>query len=727
MTEVLESLHPTLRDLPGATIVERYRVDQVLGVGGMGAVFRGRHLGLERDVAIKILHPDLTRDPEISKRFDREAHSASRLDHPNCMRVTDVGSTADGMKFMVMDLLAGAELADRLGEVVPAERSLLMVLQILRGLEHAHENGVIHRDVKPENVFVTRDHDGRETLKLVDFGIAKLVGGDSKQTRMTKAGLIFGTPAYMSPEQAMGMEADARADLYAVGVILYEMLCGSTPFENDDPVKLVRMQVSKDPPPLPDTVPPALATVVMTLLAKDRDDRYQTATLAREALELVLPAVASADVVTGSTIHGSSTSGPILVHHATSGPILVHASGSASISVPPSGSGLINVASSTGSESSGQFSPSALPTLPPHSGGIKKRRSPLPLIGAGAAVLAVSIWLVARGGDEPQSAEAAAAIAGQDDAPADPARNDDPAPIIEDGPDKDQLAEVDKLTFANKLADAQKLLQPMLDDHPDSAILAWRQGRIFANAKGNRRKKNRPKALAAYGDAFDGDPTLLDDHDFYAELNALLVEPKLRSEALDFALRKMGDKGHTVLLGLVNNEDNPMSYSDRRRALAVLDTEDNHKRVNWELHRALDLLQATDSITPCAAYLEALEKIEAEPIYWYLSRVVAAKVPKAKTGDELSDEDLADAPKCEGLEQRRDALVAKLEAMAPVGDTDGDLILDDGDSDGEPTTEAKGQGGAAPKKKKKASGKGKGKGKGSRCNKPWGVLDAKCR
>lgn len=292
---------PTQELLLGTTIAGRYRVDMVLGTGTISTVFRGHHVGLKRDVAIKVLHPHMARDPQVSKRFDQEAHSISRLDHPNCVRVSDVGSTDYGVKFMVMDLLVGAKLADRMGHPIPDEQAILMVLQALRGLEHAHKHGVVHRDIKPENIFVTRDYDGREVLKLVDFGIAKLVERESAKrdrrgigkarSRTTKEGQILGTLCYAAPEQIMGEEADLRDDIYAVGVILYEMLSGAPPFEHDDPVKLVRMQVYNDPPPLPQSVAPALSEVVMRLLAKERGDRYQSATEAAEALEFVLPEI----------------------------------------------------------------------------------------------------------------------------------------------------------------------------------------------------------------------------------------------------------------------------------------------------------------------------------------------------------------------------------------------------------------------------------------------------
>jgi serine/threonine protein kinase len=741
MSEVLDSLHPTLRELAGTTIVDRYRVDEALGVGGMGAVFRGRHLGLKRDVAIKVLHPDLTRDPEISKRFDREAHSASRLDHPNCLRVTDVGTTEDGVKFMVTDLLSGGELADRLGQPIAPDRAVLMALQILRGLEHAHDNGVVHRDVKPENIFITRDHDGREVLKLVDFGIAKLAGGGGgNDTRMTKAGLIFGTPAYMSPEQAMGLDSDARADLYAVGVILYEMLTGAPPFESDDPVKLVRMQVSRDPPPLPETVPPMLAAVVMKLLAKDRDDRFQTATEVREYLELILPSFYTGDMVAGATLHGGRATGPLMMSHPGTGPIPLGHPGTGPIPMigghpatgpipmigghpatgpipmiggypatgpfpmlPPSGSSVsapITVPSSVSQPisvsmpmppelGSGMFSPAALPTLPPGSAVLQPRSRSRMLVYGGAAAVALGlvIWAAASTGGDDAGGEGSgggvAAVLGQG---GEQARDDGAAEgndagddmLVEDGPDEVRLAEIDRMIFADKLGEAQALLQPLLDEYPKNAMLAWRQGRIHAKSKKTGAKTN---ALAAYGDAVDADASLLDDHDFYAELHALLINPKLRTQALNFALRKMGRAGHKFLLELVNDQRNPLSYNDRRRALQELATVDeNAPLIDLQLHRALDLLQATQAIAPCTAYRDALDSIAASPDHWYHQRVERAPLPSPKSGKNLTTEEMADTAQCEGIDLRRAEVLAELAKLAPVEDTTGgdeEIVLDD--------------------------------------------------
>jgi len=279
-----------LDSLVGTTIAGRYRIDALLGRGGMGAVFRAHHLLLKRDVAVKVLHPELLGNEDISKRFDREAQSAARLDHPNVIPVTEFGSTEAGMKYMVMQLLSGQELSDLLVGPIDPLRAIELEIQILRGLEHAHGKGVVHRDLKPENVFVTQDHEGKEVLKLVDFGIAKIVDepedGDTGKP-LTRLGLVFGTPHYMSPEQATGSPVDHRTDIYSAGVLLYQMLAGRLPFEHDDPVSLIRMQVTVDPPPLPDFIPQRLVRVVSLMMAKSRDQRYPDARSARKALQAV--------------------------------------------------------------------------------------------------------------------------------------------------------------------------------------------------------------------------------------------------------------------------------------------------------------------------------------------------------------------------------------------------------------------------------------------------------
>jgi hypothetical protein len=299
----------------GQILAERYRLDALLGIGGMGAVYKGFHLGLRRPVAIKLLHPALARDAHISKRFDREAHSVSRLEHPNCVQVTDFGTTEDGTKYLVMQYLEGHEL-ERLLEreaAMPFARATALILQILHGLAHAHRQGVAHRDLKPENVFVTTDHEGRETLKLVDFGISKITSGPGSD-KLTRAGLVFGTPDYMSPEQALGQASDHRADIYAAGILFFRMLTGTLPFTADDPVSLIRMQVTQPLPALPASVPAHLSAIVERMTAKSADERIGSAEEVIAALETSgLPsplASAGAEIGPASTVVTERTAAP---------------------------------------------------------------------------------------------------------------------------------------------------------------------------------------------------------------------------------------------------------------------------------------------------------------------------------------------------------------------------------------------------------------------------------
>jgi serine/threonine protein kinase len=287
MTNPAESSAPEANSDPwiGRVLAGRYRIDARLGSGGMGAVYRARHLALDREVAIKILHARLTEDPVVARRFDREALAASRLDHPGIVQMLDAGTAEGGTKFLVMQLLSGRELRSLQDGPMPSDRVVELTLQILRALEHAHRRGLVHRDLKPENVIVTRDDEDREVVKILDFGIVKLLSGEGDDDKLTRAGMVFGTPRYMSPEQAAGGKIDARADLYTVGVIMYEMLAGSPPFQGDEMGIVLRMHILADPPPLPEHVPAPIAEVVMRLLQKRPVDRFGSAKETEDALQ----------------------------------------------------------------------------------------------------------------------------------------------------------------------------------------------------------------------------------------------------------------------------------------------------------------------------------------------------------------------------------------------------------------------------------------------------------
>ncbi len=284
--------------LVGRVIAERYRVLAPLGRGGMGAVYRVEHVMLKKELALKFLHPELGRLDEVARRFEREAEAAAKLDHPNIVAVTDFGRTPDGMLFLVMELLQGQALTsvirpDGVGRPLAVERALHIERQILRALEHAHTSGIVHRDLKPDNVMIIARDGERDIVKLLDFGIAKMTApgeGGSAGEALTQAGVVFGTPEYLSPEQAMGEEADRRADLYSAGIVLYEMLTGKRPFDAPSKVAIVSMHLTQKAMPVTQAAPDAgvprwLERVVDRAMAKKRDERFGSAQEFLQALD----------------------------------------------------------------------------------------------------------------------------------------------------------------------------------------------------------------------------------------------------------------------------------------------------------------------------------------------------------------------------------------------------------------------------------------------------------
>jgi serine/threonine-protein kinase len=268
--------------LVGVRLEGKYELTGHLATGGMGAVFQARHVHLRKDVAVKVLRPELCSAPDLVERFRREAEIASALEHDNIVRVTDFGRSEDGLLYLVMELLTGESLFDRVrreGRLAPA-RAVTLLWQVCAGLEAAHQHGVVHRDLKPENVFLARTPTGREVVKLLDFGIAKFARSTGEAG--TQTGIVVGTPEYLSPEQAMGLPVDARADVYTVGLIAFRMLVGHHPFKAEDPRGLLLQQASAPVPPLEEANPelaafPALCAAVAKACAKDPHDRPASA------------------------------------------------------------------------------------------------------------------------------------------------------------------------------------------------------------------------------------------------------------------------------------------------------------------------------------------------------------------------------------------------------------------------------------------------------------------
>jgi tetratricopeptide (TPR) repeat protein len=274
----------------GTTLGHNYRILELIGVGGMGRVYRAEQSVLGRTVAVKIVHPYLLADESSVARFLTEARAASQLNHPNSISVFDFGRTDDGQPYLVMEFLKGQDLAQILARenVLPLSRIVDIVHQVLAALGEAHALGIVHRDLKPENIVIQPQRRGGELVKVLDFGLAK-VRADATATNVTSPGIVCGTPDYMAPEQGRGDEIDGRSDLYAVGVILFQLLTGKLPFEGDSPTQVVMMHLSV---PAPDPrqvsprrdIPAAIAEVVKRALAKAPRDRYEDAHEFAEAL-----------------------------------------------------------------------------------------------------------------------------------------------------------------------------------------------------------------------------------------------------------------------------------------------------------------------------------------------------------------------------------------------------------------------------------------------------------
>jgi len=274
-------------DLEGRILGGRYQLGSLLGVGGMARVYLASDRVLERQVAVKVLSPSDAQDPVFVERFRREARAAARLSHPNIVAVFDSGSDAD-QPYLVMEYVPGqslAQLLHRQGRLVP-RRAVELAIQLCAALAAAHAQGLVHRDIKPANVLVGEDGQ----VKVADFGIVKA----SAATTLTGTGAVLGTAAYLSPEQAQGGPVDARSDLYGLGCVLYELLCGSPPFGSGadrPPVAIATRHVSEPPEPPSARNPqvdPASEVVVLTALAKDPAQRYQSAVELQDALERVL-------------------------------------------------------------------------------------------------------------------------------------------------------------------------------------------------------------------------------------------------------------------------------------------------------------------------------------------------------------------------------------------------------------------------------------------------------
>jgi eukaryotic-like serine/threonine-protein kinase len=292
---------PSAREFPsaaarlGQVISGRYRILELLGEGGMGAVYLAEHTLMRKRVALKLLHPEVSEDEEILARFKREAEAAAHIEHPNVASATDFGQTEDGAFFLVLEYVEGTSLRDALANApLAASRALHIARQIALALERAHAAGIVHRDLKPENIMLVKKGEDPDFVKVLDFGIARLdpssARGTGTREPLTRLGTILGTPEYMAPEQGAGDVVGPTGDLYSVGVMLYEMLTGLRPFDGAG-MEIISMHIVAPVPAMSERAPavrvdPAIESIVRKLLEKETTNRYPNARAVADAIEV---------------------------------------------------------------------------------------------------------------------------------------------------------------------------------------------------------------------------------------------------------------------------------------------------------------------------------------------------------------------------------------------------------------------------------------------------------
>ena len=383
--------------LIGRVINDRFRIVSVIARGGMGKVYRAEQSPLGREVALKVLNPNYSgeQDPEFHKRFFLEASICAKLTHPNTVTIFDYGRTDDDVYYIAMELLEGPTLHRALREETrfPADRTMHIARQMCRSLREAHSLGVIHRDLKPANIYLVRHGDERDFVKVLDFGLVKDL---DKGEDLTQTGLFMGSPKYMAPEQIRGEKVDARCDVYALGVIMFEMLTGKVPFDRPNSVNILMAHVHEQPPLMSDMAPdaqidPMLEQVVLKAMAKKPEERFS----GMDELLVALKQVAQQSGLAVSRSGEMGVSSEYAIGGGSTGAFAaVRISGDASGAVPtPSGSSLTPPIAAPSDE--------LLDSSPFAQQQQKKNRAMLFVVGALVLAALIGGWMALRGGDDP--------------------------------------------------------------------------------------------------------------------------------------------------------------------------------------------------------------------------------------------------------------------------------------------------------------------------------------
>jgi len=526
------------RELTGQVLDGRYRVLGPVGQGAMGSVYRGEHLKLGRLVAIKVMNEQVPSDDASRRRFDREAMAMAKLEHPHCASVLDVGMH-DGQPFVVMDFVSGETLKSVVDQgPLPIPRAVEITRQILSGLAHAHEHGVIHRDIKPANIVLSQKAGLGDQLKILDFGLAKL----NQETSNLTSGVIVGTPSYMAPEQIRGLLIDARVDLYACGVLLFELLTGTKPYRsaNNEPLEVCMMHLHTPVPRLADVRPGhdfgALEAVVARALAKERDARFASASEFASALlaavgrsgyatppagieTLPAPRVSGvAQTVPIATAELAEVRGdtPTLATPGPQAPVQLPPSSdtpppSATVQLPPSPP--VSAPPPARASAPVLARPSSEPSVVAVTASSPSRRG-LVLGGGGMLVagIAVAIVLASRGGSKAeQGVPAAAGSSGETPAGTAPPPSEPPASPASPEPPGSGDAVADLLARAGKLGreSAIELLTKARKTYPEDARLPYHAGLLYMDKMWWDEGLKQFRAAIQLDDAYRSDPDLI--------------------------------------------------------------------------------------------------------------------------------------------------------------------------------------------------------------------------
>ncbi len=595
MTEAAQQNDP----LVGTVIADRYRVDEKVGDGGMGAVYRVEHQHMRKRLALKVLHRDLCAYPEIVQRFEREAMAAANIEHPNVANATDFGKLPDGSFYLVLEYVEGIDLRQLIqrDRFLNPARAVHIALQILGALGRAHELGIVHRDLKPENILLVEKDNDPEYVKVLDFGIARVPvgtlgtpsrsGGEAKP--LTKAGTVYGTPEYMAPEQALGHQVDGRADLYALGVLLFEMLAGARPYDDTDKIALLGAHVSKAIPRLSSRAPKeqyitdGLEAVVTKALAKQPEDRYGTAREFADALFAL----------------GFDAPMPITRHPSQSG--AAERSGaypSGPDSRPSARIPLANIEIDSPKPPSAVDTAPAMPAPTP-------TPTPLPVPRASKLPWVIALLSVvgAAGGVyylklHPNAAQQAAPPAAATPTPSPVATTTVSAvPSATAAPDTKEQA----LTALGRVASGEveagvKELEALAAAHPSDANVLRGLAQAYSRAK-------RPiDALSTIKKLIAASPDSVSDPLLVPILEEGLADPKADGEAIALLTGAMGATGARLLYDTAYNEK--ASAAARARAMRAL----RDSKINKTLPPAIRAAHELRSATTCPARKTALEK-----------------------------------------------------------------------------------------------------------------------